>query len=349
MPQDRGETIGEIAGRNVRAFSLTGPGGLRARVLSWGARLAELWVPDRAGRLADIVLGHDRLEDWLACPTYFGATCGRYANRIAGGRFVLDGEVFQVDLNEGANHLHGGTAGFDRKNWSVEEVSDHHVTLSCLSEDGEMGYPGRLQARCTYRFDAEGRLWVTMEAETSRPTVINLVNHAYFNMAGHDSGPVTGQLLRVAADHYLPVAADLIPTGEIAAVAGTAFDFRALRPIGQPMPGPMGFDHNLCLSSAPETVGDAMLRFCAEAVDPASGRRLQLWTSEPGVQLYTGAYLDDRLPGKAGARVSPFGGFTLETQRFPDSPNRPAFPSARLDPGQTYRHLMAISFAPAAH
>lgn len=348
MLQDRGEPIGEIAGRAVRAFTLTGPGGLRARILTWGARLAELWVPDRAGRLADIVLGHDRLQDWQASTTYFGATCGRYANRIAGGRFMLEGERFQVDLNDGANHLHGGAAGFDRKHWSVAEASERHVTLTCVSEDGEMGYPGRLQASCTYRFDADGWLWATMEATTSRPTVINLVNHAYFNMAGHDSGPVTGQLLRVAADHYLPVAADLIPTGEIAAVAGTPFDFRALRPIGQPMPGPMGFDHNLCLSSAAETVGDATLRFCAEAVDPASGRRLQLWTSEPGVQLYTGAYLDDRLPGKAGARVTAFGGFTLETQRFPDSPNRPAFPSSRLDPGHTYRHLMAVSFAPAA-
>lgn len=348
MSGQQGEVIGRTGGEDVRAFDLSGPGGLRARILTWGARLAELWVPDRAGRLADIVLGHDRLEDWLASKTYFGATCGRYANRIAGGRFTLEGESYQVDLNEGPNHLHGGAAGFDRKTWSVAEASERHVTLTCVSEDGEMGYPGRLQVRCTYRFDAEGRLWVTMEAETSRPTVINLVNHAYFNMAGHDSGPVTGQLLRVAADHYLPVAADLIPTGEIAAVAGTPFDFRAVRPIGQPMPGPMGFDHNLCLSSPPEPVGEAMLRFCAEAIDPASGRRLQLWTTEPGVQLYTGAYLDDRLPGKAGARVIPFGGFTLETQRFPDSPNRPQFPTPRLDPGQHYRHDMALSFAPAA-
>lgn len=348
MTQAEQTIIGRIGEEAVQAITLRGPRGLQAKVLTWGARLAELWVPDRAGRLADIVLGHDSLDDWLACRTYFGATCGRYANRIAGGRFALDGRVVQLDCNEGANHLHGGTAGFDRKLWSVAELRADAVRLTCVSEDGEMGYPGRLDASCEYRFDAEGRLWIEMQAETTRPTVVNLVNHAYFNLAGQDSGPVLDQLLRIGAGHVTPVGPGLIPTGALQPVAGTPFDFGALRPIGQALPGPDGFDHNLCLSAPPEQVGPERLRPCAEAVDPASGRRLRLWTTEPGVQLYTGGYLDGSLPGKRGAAVVRFGGFTLETQRYPDSPNHPAFPSARLNPGERYRHLMAFSFAPAA-
>lgn len=333
--------IGQIGGHEVRAVTLEA-GGLRARLFTWGARLAELWVPDAKGTLADIVLGCDSLPDWQTHGTYLGATCGRYANRIAEGRFTLDGRAVQVDQNEGATHLHGGRAGFDLKHWVIDSHSDTHVTFATTSPAGEMGYPGHLTARTTYRID--GALWIEMEATTTAPTVVNLVNHAYFNLAGQGAGDVMGQHLRVEAGHYLPVDAQLIPTGEVRAVADTAFDFRALRPIGAALPGPGGFDHNLCLSAP---TGPDGLRPCLEATDPASGRRMRLSTTEPGVQLYTGAHFDET-PGKAGARYPRFAGFAAETQRFPDSPNRPQFPPARLDPGQTYRHLMRFDFTPAS-
>ena len=334
--------IGQIGGQDVRAVTLTGTGGLRAVVLTWGARLAELWVPDRTGALADVVLGCDALDDWQTHGTYLGATCGRYANRIAGGRFMLDGREVQVDRNEGANHLHGGRAGFDLKHWDIDSHSDSHVTMTCTSPDGEMGYPGTLAARVTYRLDAG--LTIEMQAETDAPTVVNLVNHAYFNLAGQGAGDIMGQLLQVEAGHYLPVDGQLIPTGEVLSVAGTAFDFRRPRPVGAALPGSGGFDHNLCLSAP---LGADGLRPCLTATDPASGRRMRLWTSEPGVQLYTGAHFSGS-PGKAGARYPRFAGFAAETQRFPDSPNNPHFPSARLDPGRTYRHIMRFDFTPAS-
>lgn len=338
-------TLGEIAGTGVDEITLTGPGGLSARILTFGARLAALHVPDGAGQLADIIVGHDRLEDWVATTTFAGATCGRYSNRIGQGRFVLDGHEIALTRNEGANQLHGGPQGFDRKIWRIVAVSDHAVTLAHTSADGDMGYPGQLEVRVTYRFDPEGRFWIVMQAETSAPTVVNLVNHAYFNMAGH--GSVMGQHLRIAAAHYTPVDASLIPTGEVLSVAGGPFDFRDLRPIGQSLPGPMGFDHNFCLSEPLRPFAGEGLRPAAEAVDPASGRRMAIWTSKPGIQFYSGGYLDQSLPGKAGQPIGQFGGFALETQFFPDSPNRPQFPSARLDPGQFYRHVMALDLTAA--
>lgn len=334
-------SIGQIGGLEVRAITLTGAG-LRVKLLSLGARLAELWVPDANGVLADIVLGQDRLEDWLAHGAYVGATCGRYANRIAGGRFVLDGREVQVDQNEGAQHLHGGVAGFDRKVWAIDTHSADHVTFTTTSADGEMGYPGAVQAQVTYRITGLGLL-VEMSATTDAPTVVNLVNHAYFNLAGQGAGDVMGQLLQVEAGYFLPVDAGLIPTGEVRAVAGTAFDFRSQRAIGAMLPGEGGFDHNLCLS---EPVGEDGLRPCLMATDPVSGRRLKLRTTEPGVQLYTGAHFNGG-PGKAGTRYLRYAGFATETQRFPDSPNNPHFPQARLEAGQTYLHRMQFDFAPA--
>lgn len=340
------QTIGQIAGDDVFAITLQGASGLTLRILTLGARLAQLWVPDRDGRVADIVLGHDRLQDYLASKTYLGATCGRYSNRIAGGRFSLDGQEVQLDCNEGNTHLHGGRGGFDRKLWQIADLAATSVTLTARSADGEMGYPGEVLLTCRYSIDAGNRLWIEMGAATSAPTVINMVNHSYFNMAGQGAGDVLGQHLRVGAGHYTPVDGDLIPTGEVRAVAGTPFDFTRMRRIGDSLPGPLGFDHNWCLSGATTPRWGEALRFCAEALDSASGRRFEVWTSEPGVQLYTGGYIDDSLPGKGGARYGRFSGFTLETQTFPDSPNRPQFPSARLDPGQTYRHVMAFDFTP---
>jgi aldose 1-epimerase len=340
--------IGKIDGQEVAAITLTGQTGVTAKVLTWGARLAELWVPDRDGVFADIVLGHDSAADWQATPAYFGATCGRFANRIAGGRFTLEGQAVQLDCNEGANHLHGGRGGFDRKHWTVAAQGADHVSLTASSPAGEMGYPGTLHMTCRYRLDDEDRLWIEMEAMTDAPTVVNMVNHAYFNMAGQGSGDVLGQELRLWADAMTPVGEGLIPTGKVIPVAGTAFDFPKLRAIGVALPGDKGFDHNFCLSAPVEQVADEMLHPCALAQDPVSGRRMKLWTNMPGVQFYTAGYLAQGVPGKAGAAYGPFAGFTLETQRWPDAPNHPNFPSARLDPGETYRHLMVFSFAQEA-
>jgi len=334
------ENIGQIDGTEVQALTLEADG-LRLKLLTWGARLAELWVPDAKGQRADIVLGHDSLADWQTHGTYVGATCGRFANRIAGGRFILDGRAVQLDRNEGANTLHGGTTGFDLKHWSVADHSDSHVTFATTSPDGDMGFPGTVQARVTYRIDRG--LVIEMEATTDAPTIANLANHAYFNLAGQGSGNVLEQELQIEAGFYLPVDAALIPTGEVRSVAGTAFDFRQPRPIGRNLPDDGGFDHNFCLSAPTDAAG---LRPCLTATDPASGRRMRLFTTEPGVQIYTGAHFAGT-PGKAGARYPRFAGFAAETQLFPDSPNRPQFPSARLDPGQTYRHAMRFDFTPA--
>ncbi|MFM7444319.1 MAG: aldose epimerase family protein [Tabrizicola sp.] len=336
-------TVGQLGGQDVHRITLTGGKGLRAEILTNGARLAELWVPDRAGTLADIVLGFDKLTDWQDQGGYLGATCGRYSNRVANGRFSLDGRAIQLDCNEGQQHLHGGRSGLDTKLWEIEDHSDARVTLATQSPAGEMGYPGAMTARVTYRVAGLG-LTIEMEARTDAPTVVNLVNHAYFNLAGHGSGDVLGQSLQVDAAFYLPVDERLIPTGEVRKVAGTPFDFRAPRAIGTEMPGPGGFDHNLCLSSPTDVTG---LRPCLCAEDPVSGRRMQLSTTEPGLQLYTGAHFAGT-SGKAGARYPRFAGFAAETQRFPNSPNMPHFPSARLDPGQVYRHIMKFDFTPTA-
>lgn len=334
-------TVGQIDGVDVQQVTLEA-NGLRVVLLTWGARLAELWIPDAKGTLADIVLGHDTLQDWQTHGKYLGATCGRYANRIGGGRLQLDGRAIQLDRNEGENSLHGGSRGFDLKHWRLSDHSDTHVTFATTSPDGDMGYPGTLQAQTTYLIDGQG-LSIAMTATTDAPTIVNLVNHAYFNLAGQGAGDVMGQHLQVDAGHYLPVDGQLIPTGEVLSVAYTAFDFRQSRTIGASLPGPGAFDHNLCLSAP---LGADGLRPCLVATDPASGRRMRLSTTEPGVQLYTGAHFADG-PGKQGARYPRFAGYAVETQRFPDTPNNPQFPSARLDPGQTYRHVMRFDFTPA--
>lgn len=324
-------------GQPVPLIEITGPSGQIARVTPFGARLVALEVPDRDGRLGDIVLGHDRLDDYLTHPTYFGATCGRYANRIAGGRFVLDGQPVQLDRNEGANHLHGGSAGFDRQLWRIVEETPTSVRFALTSPDGDMGYPGRMEAEASYAWDEAGQFHIRLTARTDRPTVVNLVNHAYFNLG---TGPtILDHQLMVAADHYTPVRADLIPTGEIAAATG-AFDFRTPVRIGEALARDPaltgGYDHNWCLR--PDA--DPAVTLC----DPASGRGFHLSTNQPGVQIYTCGMMPDGVPGKAGRKHGPFAALTLETQIWPDSPNQPGFPNARLDPGQAYDHRMTFAF-----
>ena len=324
----------------MQQIEISSPAGLRAVIAPFGARLVQLWVPDRDGVMADVVLGHDTVEEYMTYPTYFGATCGRYANRIAHGRFVLDGVAYQLDCNEGVNHLHGGRAGFDRKTWDVVSHDAAHVEMTADSADGEMGYPGACAMRVVYRFAGE-RLIIEMIAKTDAPTIINMVNHAYFNLAGQGNGNVLDHEMQVDAGFYTPVDAALLTTGEVLAVAGTGFDFTTPRRLRAAMIGQsglsLGYDHNWCLNAPAEAP-------CVTLRDPASGRRLRLWTNEPGVQIYTAGQMAKPVPGKAGAQYNRFAGLTLETQKFPCSPNHAHFPSAVLRPGQSYDHRMEFAF-----
>ena len=339
-------------GQSIRALTITNAHGLSAKLITFGARLTELHVPDRDGVLGDIVLGFDTMEEYAATGTYFGATCGRYGNRIAGGRFTLDGIAHQLDANEGRNHLHGGKNGFDRKVWEAAyEKSGNSVTFSALSEDGEMGFPGRCNLRSTYTLHGDNRLTIAMEADTGKPTLMNMVHHSYFNLGGQGEGDVLDHELKLNARFYTPVDDELLATGEVIAVAGTPFDFRSAKKIGADIHALQavgagifeeggGYDHNWCLHGA-----GVDLRGCCEAYDPKSGRRMRLRTTEPGVQFYTGGYLSDKVMGKRGKALCKYAGFTLETQKFPGTPNFAHFPDCVLRPGETYRQLMEFQFS----
>ncbi|CAL9439420.1 aldose epimerase family protein [Streptomyces sp. enrichment culture] len=298
--------------------------GVRVRVLSHGGIVQSAEVPDRTGRTADVVLGFPDLDGYLAHPEpYLGALIGRYANRIAGGRFPLEGRTYALETNDGPNSLHGGARGFDRRVWDVTPVEDG-VRLSRVSPHGEEGFPGRLEVSATYTLLASGALRIAYEAVTDAPTVVNLTNHSYFNLAG--SGDAGGQELRLAASRYTPVDADLIPAGSPEDVAGTRFDFRAARKVGS------GYDHNFVLDKGvTETAVEV-----GELHDPASGRVLTVATTEPGLQLYTGDHL--------GEPFAPGDGIALETQHFPDSPNRPGFPTTVLRPGEVFRSETVYGF-----
>ncbi|WP_207459833.1 aldose epimerase family protein [Azospirillum sp. SYSU D00513] len=330
-------------GTVVPGFVLTNGRGMRAKLTAFGARLLEMWVPDRDGRAADVVLGFDTLPDYLASDAYFGGTCGRYANRVAGGRFTLDGTVHQLTRNEGENQLHGGPQGFDRRVWTAVPLPHRNaVTFSLLSPDGEEGYPGTLTASVTYGL-AEDALHIRMTAMAEEATVVNLAHHSYWNLAGQGSGDIRSHRLGVLGGHWLPVDEALIPTGELRPVGGTPFDLRQGRAIGEAIGevGGIGFDHNWCLDGE---AGEDGLHLAAWLEDPASGRRLDLFTNQPGLQVYTGAYLTDRVVGKGGRRYCREGGIALETQRYPDAPNRwPAM--ARLDPAEVYEHRQLLRFS----
>ncbi|MES2303046.1 MAG: aldose epimerase family protein [Pseudomonadota bacterium] len=343
------ESAGTLAdGTRIEAITLSASNGVSARILTYGATLQSLIAPDRKGQRADVVLGYDDAADYETHPNYFGVTVGRYANRIAGGRFALDGKTYQLPLNNGANSLHGGTRGFDKVVWKVESISSGpsaSVVLSHVSPDGDQGYPGALTVRVIYSLDDAGGLRITFEAATTKPTVVNMTNHALFNMAGAGSAEgATGQLLTIPASAFTPVDTTLIPTGELRPVSGSLFDFRAPRRMAegirdgrdQQILVGRGYDHNFALDKG--TTAEPAL--AARLEDRASGRVLEVLTTEPGLQLYTGNFLDGTLRGKQGQLYRMGDGIALEPQKFPDSPNRPAFPSARVDPGKPYRHVM---------
>ncbi|MFD7457878.1 MULTISPECIES: aldose epimerase family protein [unclassified Streptomyces] len=345
------ELFGKLAdGTKVYRWSLEN-GGTRLKVLSYGGIVQSLELPDRRGRYANVSLGFDDIEDYVASSPYFGALIGRYGNRIAKGRFTLDGKAYQLSVNDGENSLHGGAQGFDKRVWDVEPFtrgSDVGLHLYYTSVDGEMGYPGTLKSKVTYTLTRSGDWRIDYEATTDRPTVCNLTSHVYFNLAGEGSGSVNDHELKIAASRYTPVDAGLIPTGELAPVAGTPFDFRRPKTIGedirvahQQLLYGQGIDHNWVLDKGitrqPEHI--ATLR------DPASGRTMKIATTEPGLQFYSGNFLDGTLVGSGGAIYRQGDALCLETQHFPDSPNQPSFPSTTLRPGQTYRSTTVHSFS----
>lgn len=345
------ERFGLLAdGREVAAITLVSPGGLSARILTLGASLQSLLVPDRNGQLADVTLGHATLDPYLSQPQYFGSTVGRFANRIAGGRFRLDGHDYQLPLNNGPNSLHGGDVGFDKCIWDVtEHEADRSVTFRHVSPDGDQGYPGTLTVTACYRIEEAG-LSVEYRATSDRPTIVSLSNHAYWNLAGEGSAEgAMGHLLTIPADHYLPTDAGAIPTGEFRAVDGTAFDFREARRIGDRVRDASdeqirlgkGYDHNWAVASdVAETP-----RLLARLEDPGSGRVMETWSNQPGIQFYSGNFLDGTSIGKSGRLYRMGDAVALEPQLFPDTPNRASFGSARLEPGQLYRNFIDWRFS----
>ncbi|MBR1234053.1 galactose mutarotase [Bradyrhizobium sp. AUGA SZCCT0177] len=339
-------------GTAIEMVRLRGDNGFEVRLITYGAALQSIFAPDRAGCLADVVLGRDDLAGYLAVRRFLGATVGRYANRIAGGTFELDGERFQLPTNDGANALHGGLSGFDRKPWTITAMGEDpapFVTLSYVSPDGEEGYPGTLKTEITYRISGGSELALEFSGVTDKPTIVNLTNHSFFNLAGVDSnGGVLDHHLTIAADAYLPISAVGIPLGAPGKVDATPFDFRKSCPVGARLRDAaeqvqirQGYDHNFCLPGGATTEP----RFAARVEEPKSGRVLELWTNQPGVQFYSGNFLDGSVTGKYGRVHRQYDALCLEPQVYPDTPNRPDFPSARLDPGQTYRHTSLYRFS----
>lgn len=336
-------------GRQVRIFTLTNRHGLRARVTEYGAILVSMETPDRDGKCADLTLGYDTLAGWLDNPAYLGATCGRFGNRIANGKFTLDGKEHMLATNNDPGgipcHLHGGLAGFDKVLWSGR-ITDEGVEFSYLSEHGEEGYPGNLAVRVTYMLtDANELVW-RVEATTDAPTIVNVIHHSYWNLSGDLSTTADGHLLTINADSYLPTDIGMIPTGEIAPVAGTPMDFTKPTVIRErseqdfeALKTGNGYDHCWVLN------GGGGVRLAARLKDPKTGRVLEVHTDQPGVQIYAGNFLDGYVSGKNGIRYPRRGGICLETQCFPDSPNKPAFPSCRLRPGEIYQHHMIHRFS----
>lgn len=334
-------------------FTLVNRAGLELEITNYGGIVTSLRVPDREGRLDDIVLGFDGVDPYLGPHPYFGGIIGRYANRVASGRFELEGRELVLACNDGSNHLHGGARGFDRRFWSAAPRRGPFgpsLVLTRTSEDGEEGYPGVLTCEVTYSLTDANEFRIDYEARTDRPTIVNLTHHSYFNLAGRQCDHVLDHELTIDADAFLPVDESLIPTGEARAVSGTAFDFREPRPIGQRIHAAdpqlargKGYDHNFCLTR--RDPGPSGPRFAARLAEPLTGRVMEILTTEPGLQVYAGGALDGSMVGKGGRVYHRHAGLCLETQHFPDSPNHRAFPKVRLDPGEVYRTVTLYRFS----
>ncbi len=337
MPVSVGEPFGVLPnGDSVQVFTLRN-GDVSMRVTDYGGIVLSLETPDLTGARGDIVLGFDHLDGYVRSSPYFGALIGRYGNRIAKGRFTLGDSTYALATNNGPNALHGGTVGFDKVRWNVVLATDSSLTLRHVSRDGDEGYPGTLTATVTYTLTPDNRWVIDYEATTDKPTPVNLTQHTYWNLSGNGAQPVLDHALTVHAATYTPVDGTLIPTGVLAPVRGTPFDFQRAVPIGarieaddEQLRRGGGYDHNFVLTGARDGAG---LVHAAHVVEPASGRTLDVYTTEPGVQFYSGNFLDGTITGKRGAVYTKRTGFCLETQHYPDSPNHPAFPSTILQPG----------------
>lgn len=338
-------------GREAHLFTLSNAGGMTVRITDFGGIIVSIETPDRNGVFHDVTLGYDTLTPYLENPVYFGALVGRYANRIGNAEFTLNGKIYRLLKNTGAHHLHGGGVGFNKKLWDAAIIRDggaEKLELIYVSPDGEEGYPGALRVRVLYSLTEDNAVGIEYFAETDADTVVNLTNHAYFNLAGHDAGPIVDHRLRLHASRFTVTDRDSIPTGEIRPVAGTPMDFTAMRAIGEALREEatydqlvfaQGHDHNYAIDN--ETSGIVV---AAEAVCDRTGRRLTVLTDQPGVQLYIGNYLSG-IVGKGGAVYGKRNAFCLETQHFPDSPNQPGFPTTVLRPGETFRSTTIYKFS----
>lgn len=337
-------------GAQVSRFTLTNAKGMVVRILDFGGIIQEIHVPDREGRMADVALGFDTLAPYLTDSPYFGALVGRYGNRIAKGRFVLDGQAYQLPVNNGENHLHGGDIGFDKVLWAAE-IEGNSLVLRHSSPDGDQGYPGKLDATVRYSLSDDNEIVVHFHAVTDKPTPVNLTQHSYFNLHGValGGGDILDHVMTIDADQFVPVDAGAIPLGALAPVTGTPFDFRQPRTIGERIGQPdkqlrhgTGYDHCWVLNRA---AGEHGLTRAVHVLEPASGRVLELWTREPGVQFYSGNFLDSTLTGKGGRAYEFRSGFAIEPQHFPDSPNQPDYPSTILRPGEVYETESRFKFS----
>lgn len=337
-----------VDGKPVSLYVLENDQGTVAEITNYGGKVVSLWLPDKSGNYEDVVLGHENIDDFLnAKEKYFGALIGRYGNRIAHGKFTLDGKEYTLATNNGANSLHGGNKGFDAVVWDAKQVDAQTLELTYLSKDGEEGYPGNLLVRVLYQLTDENELKIEYWTTTDQSTVVNLTHHSFFNLHGAGNGTINDHLLQIHAAYYTPVDAGLIPTGEIAPVDGTPFDFQESKPIGaelevknQQLDYGLGYDHNFVL----EQNGEG-LNYAAKVVEPTSGRAMEVYTNEPGMQFYGGNFLDGSIVGKEGKAYEFRTAFCLETQHFPDSPNQPDFPSTRLDPGEEYYSICVYKFS----
>ncbi|HVK11230.1 MAG TPA: aldose epimerase family protein [Gemmataceae bacterium] len=336
-------------GTAVDEYTLTNHNGMTMKVITYGGIVTELHVPDKAGKPGDVCLGCSNLEEYLEGHPYFGAITGRVANRIAKGKFTLGGKEYTLATNNGPNHLHGGQKGFDKVVWTANPVDGQGgvaLELKYTSKDGEEGYPGTLESTVLYVLNDQNEWRITYKATTDKATPINLTQHAYFNLAGHASGDVLGHVLKLEADRYTPTDDTLIPTGKIEPVKGTPFDFTVPTAIGKNIKmikaDPQGYDLNYVLNGEAGT-----LRLAATVTEPTSGRVMKVHTTEPGIQFYSGNFLDGKQKGKGGVKYAQHGGFCLETQHYPDSINQKAFPSVVLEPGKTYSHTTVYGFSVA--
>ncbi len=338
------------SGETVEEFTLGNSAGMEVKIITYGGIITSIRVSDRHGKFANVALGFDNLAKYEAEHPYFGAITGRYANRIADGRFTLDGRQYQLYLNDGPFSLHGGEKGFDKRIWQAREWSQTGLELSYRSPDGEEGYPGNLDTVVSYTLSDDNALRIDYFATTDAPTVLNLTNHSYFNLLGEGEGTIYEHILSINAEHYTPINSNLIPTGEVAALAGTPLDFRNAKAISAGLRSShgqialaQGYDHNFALNRAGLSAGD--LGLAAHVYEPRAGRRMEVFTTEPGMQFYSGNFLDGSLIGTSGRLYRQGDGLALETQHFPDSPNQPQFPSTVLRPGEQFESTTVYKFS----